>query len=226
MEKILILIYEENRMLRTRISEMLGEQKDMRIVDACSSLEQIPARMKKQDINLVLLGIGSAIQKSQHTVKIIKTQFPHSAVVIMDMMPLQKEVMEFVQAGVSGFIMKDATSKEFIATIRSIMSGIQVLPSILMTSFFSQITDTVQTRRVIPDLDRSLRMTNREHQVIELIVEGCANKQIASRLNLSIYTVKSHVHNILKKLDLKTRIQIANKVHRTMSPLAAIPAVE
>jgi DNA-binding NarL/FixJ family response regulator len=218
MEKTLILMNEENRILRTSISEMLGGQKDMRIVDACSSVEHIPERMEKHTVNLVLLGIGTTIKKTLHTVKVLKKQFPHIGIVIMDMIPRQQEVMEFVQAGVSGFIMKDATSKEFIATIRSIVCERKVLPSKLMASLFSQIADADQMRNTVSDIDRTLRMTHREHQVIALIVEGCANKQIAYRLNLSIFTVKSHVHNILKKLDLKTRVQIATTVHRSDTP--------
>ena len=68
----------------------------------------------------------------------------------------------------------------------------------------------VYPKRVI---DESVRMTKRERQVIELIANGDTNKEIAQKLHLSTYTVKSHVHNILEKLALNTRVQIAKHAH-------------
>jgi two-component system, NarL family, response regulator LiaR len=62
-------------------------------------------------------------------------------------------------------------------------------------------------------LIESVRMTKREREVIELIAEGLSNKEIAQRLNLATYTVKSHVHNILEKLALQTRLQVASYAH-------------
>jgi DNA-binding NarL/FixJ family response regulator len=213
MAKILILINEENRILRTSITEMLKGQKDMRVVDAFGAVENMAVRMEKYTVNMALLGFGQNTEKSLHNVQIIKTLFPEIAIVMMDALPKQKEVVEFVQAGVAGFIMKEATQKEFIASIRSIHNGMRILPASLIGSLFSQIVTHDQRRITAPEIDQSLRMTSREQQVISLIVEGCANKQIASRLNLSAYTVKSHVHNILNKLDLKSRVQIANRAH-------------
>ncbi len=64
-----------------------------------------------------------------------------------------------------------------------------------------------------PVIDESVRMTKRERQVIELIADGDTNKEIAQKLHLSTYTVKSHVHNILEKLALNTRVQIAKHAH-------------
>ena len=68
----------------------------------------------------------------------------------------------------------------------------------------------VQSRSAITE---SVRMTKREKQVIELIADGYTNKEIAQQLHLSTYTVKSHVHNILEKLSLSTRVQVAKHAH-------------
>ncbi len=91
--------------------------------------------------------------------------------------------------------------------------GAQVLPPHLTGSLFSQIVENAINGlppRVIND---SVRMTKRERQVIELIADGSTNKEIAQKLNLSTYTIKSHVHNILEKLALNTRVQIAKHAH-------------
>ena len=133
----------------------------------------------------------------------------------MDLVPVQEEVFEFVQAGVSGFILKDASVDDFLRTIRSVAGGNKVLPPHLTGSLFSQIVEHAVSGPKKFSLIKSVRMTKREKQVIELIADGLTNKEIAQKLHLSTYTVKSHVHNILEKLALHTRVQIAKYAHTT-----------
>jgi DNA-binding NarL/FixJ family response regulator len=132
---------------------------------------------------------------------------------MMDLVPLEAEIYEFIQAGVSGFILKDATVDEFLKTIRSVARCFRVLPANLTDSLFSQIVEHAVNGSSPSALKDSVRMTKREKQVIELISEGQSNKEIAQNLHLSTYTVKSHVHNILEKLALRTRVQIAKYLH-------------
>jgi len=132
----------------------------------------------------------------------------------MDLIPLQADVLEFVEAGVSGFILKDANEKDLYETIRSVNQGLKVLPTHLMGSLFSQIVEHAINGSTTSVIIESVRMTKREKQVIELIAEGFTNKEIAQTLHLSTYTIKSHVHNILEKLAIHTRVQIANYAHK------------
>ena len=108
-------------------------------------------------------------------------------------------------------------------TIRSVYQGHQVLPPHLTGSLFSQIVEHAIHGAKPSAIIESIRMTKREKQVIELIANGDTNKEIAQKLHLSTYTVKSHVHNILEKLALHTRVQIAN-VHLSESYKTAIDA--
>ena len=121
--------------------------------------------------------------------------------------------MRFVEAGVSGFILKDATVAEFTKTLRSVAAGEKVLPPTMAGSLFSQIVDYGVKELGPSVVVQSVKMTKREREIVELIAEGLANKEIAFKLNLSIYTVKSHVHNILEKMALNTRVQIAIHAH-------------
>jgi DNA-binding NarL/FixJ family response regulator len=131
----------------------------------------------------------------------------------MDLIHLESYVLDFVKAGVSGFILKDATTDDFLKTIRAVISGDKVLPQHLTESLFSQIVEFALNHSKPSKLLESVRMTKREKQVIELVAEGLTNKEIAQKLHLSTYTVKSHIHNILEKLALHTRVQIAKYVH-------------
>jgi len=211
--RIRILLIEDNRLLREGLTVMLKKQPDMDVVATVGNGENILEILRKYKPEVLLLDLGLRDRSSLNLVKIVKKKSPSAKIIVMDLIPMQDDVFKFVQAGVSGFILKDATVTDFLKTIRSVAKGIQVLPSNLTGSLFSQIVDHAINGSKPSVLLDSVRMTKRERQVIELISEGHTNKEIAQKLHLSTYTVKSHVHNILEKLALNTRVQIAKFAH-------------
>jgi DNA-binding NarL/FixJ family response regulator len=213
MKKIAILVIEDNRLLRDGIASILKKQPDMHVVATFGNGENILLMMEKLKPNLVLLDLGLRNQNSMQVVLLLKKHFPETKIIVMDLIPLQTDVLEFVQAGVSGFILKDASIAEFLKTIRAVYQGKQILPPHLTGSLFSQIVEHAVNGSKPSAIAESVRMTKREKQVIELIADGSTNKEIAQILHLSTYTVKSHVHNILEKLALNTRVQIAKHAH-------------
>jgi DNA-binding NarL/FixJ family response regulator len=213
MKKIRILLIEDNRLLRDGLAAMLKKQRDMSVVETVGNGENILSIMGKFKPDVLLLDLGLRSRSSLNLVKLVKKNFSASKIIVMDLIPLQADVLEFVKAGVSGFILKDATVNDFLKTIRSVVKGLQVLPPNLTGSLFSQIVENAINGLHPSEIIDSVRMTKREKQVIELISEGNTNKEIAQELHLSTYTVKSHVHNILEKLALSTRVQIAKYVH-------------
>ncbi len=212
-KKIHILLIEDNRLLREGISALIKKQPDMNVVATVGNGENILALIDKLSPHIVLLDLGLRSQNSLQIVKLIKKNFKETKIIVMDLIPLQADVFEFVQAGVSGFMLKDISIAEFLKTIRSVIEGTQVLPAHLTGSLFSQIVEHAINGLNHSVIEDSVRMTKREKQVIELIADGSTNKEIAQQLHLSTYTVKSHVHNILEKLALNTRVQIAKHAH-------------
>jgi DNA-binding NarL/FixJ family response regulator len=213
MKKIRLLLVEDNRLLREGLTVMLKKQQDMHVVETVGNGENIMSIMHRHKPEVVLLDLGLISRNSLNLVKLIKKNFSTAKVIMMDLIPLQADVFEFVQAGVSGFILKDATVNDFLKTIRSVAKGLQILPTNLTGSLFSQIVEQAIHESKPSILIDSVRMTKREREVIELISVGCTNKEIAQKLHLSTYTIKSHVHNILEKLALNTRVQIAKYLH-------------
>ena len=208
MKKIKILLIEDNRLLREGITELLKKQPDMNVVTTVGNGENILKLVEKFKPNIVLLDLGLRNQNSLQVVKFVKTKYTEVKIIVMDLIPLQADVFEFVQAGVAGFMLKDISVAEFLKTIRSVNDGAQVLPSHLTGSLFSQIVDHAINGLAPRIINDSVRMTKREREVIELIAEGSTNKEIAQKLHLSTYPIRSHVHNILEKLSLNTREQI------------------
>ena len=137
---------------------------------------------------------------------------PQTKVIGMGLIPSQQDIVEFVEAGAAGFILKDATVADVLDTIRAVSRGMKILPPLLTGSLFTHVVTHALRKNGGKILD-AVRMTKREREVIVLIAEGLSNKEIASRLNLSTYTVKSHIHNILEKMALHSRLEIAAHTH-------------
>ncbi len=192
---------------------MLSKQKDMQCVETVGNGENISKLLQKHKPDIVLLDLGLRNRNSLNLVKMIKKRTQVTKVIVMDLIPAQEDVLEFVQEGVSGFILKDATVSDFLNTIRAVSKGLSILPPNLTGSLFSQIVEHALNGSNLAVIAESVRMTKREREVIALISEGYSNKEIAHALHLSTYTVKSHVHNILEKLALNTRVQIAKYAH-------------
>lgn len=211
MKRIHLLLIEDNRLLREGLSAMLKEQPDIKVA---ASLGNSDAALKARKLKpaIILLDLGLRSQHSLRLVAVLKKVAPEAKIVGMDLVPVQEDLVQYVEAGVSGFVLKDATFDDFLATIRSVAKGINVLPTLLTQSLFSQIVEHA-TRKRKGNPFTSVRMTGREREVIALISEGLSNKEIAQRLNLATDTVKSHVHNILEKLALHTRLEIASFAH-------------
>ncbi|MCF8356473.1 MAG: response regulator transcription factor [Melioribacteraceae bacterium] len=213
MKKIKILLIEDNRLLREGISAMLKKKDDMHVVATVGDGENILKMIGKSKPDIVLLDLGLRSQNSLHVVKLISKNYEKTKIIVMDLIPSQDDVLEYVQAGVSGFILKDANIEDFFKTIRSVHEGVQVLPPNLTGSLFSQIVEHAINGDKPSKVFDAVRMTKRERQVIELISDGSTNKEIAQKLHLSTFTIKSHVHNILEKLALNSRVQIAKHAH-------------
>ncbi|MGE5315503.1 MAG: response regulator transcription factor [Acidobacteriota bacterium] len=221
MKKIHILVVEDNRLLRESIAALLDKQADMRVAAAIDDGDAVLSALNRLPVSVVLLDPGADHEERLHLVRAIKKSRPDVCIVMMDLIELYAEIYEFAKAGVSGFIVKDARSRDFLQTIRSVFVGGRVLPPSMEKSLFSKIVDHAGRLSLPAVFAEAVRTTKRQRQVIELIASGLTNKEIARRLHLSPYTVKSHVHNILEKLSLHTRVQIANRVH-TANPYSAV----
>lgn len=207
---ITVAIIEDNRLVREGMADMLNELPDVRVVLAATSLET--DQLKEANARVVLLDVGLQDRNSLRLAEAVQKEMADSRVIVMDLLPVHEEIAEFINAGVAGFILKDATFDDFVGTIRSVADGVRVLPPRMTGTLFSQIARAAVSRGATEALE-AIRMTQREREVIALIAQGMSNKEIAQNLNIATDTVKSHVRNIMDKLALRTRLQIAAYAH-------------
>ena len=206
MKKIRLLLIEDNRLIREGIRAIIQKEPDLKLVAASANLAKAPLP-GKQKPQVVLLDQCLRDQNTLQLIEMVKKKCPQTKVVVMGLLPVTADVAEFVKAGASGFILKDSSVKDFLKTIRSVAGGKNILPSRLTGSLFSQIAEDAARNGKIKVSD--VRLTKRQREIVDLIGEGIGNKEIAQRLHLATYTVKSHVHAILEKFALRSRVQVA-----------------
>jgi DNA-binding NarL/FixJ family response regulator len=208
---ISIALIDDNRVVLEGLMALLNQVPELKVVYSGSGADL--AELERVNPRVVLLDLGLENGDSLSAARTVGEALPESRVVVMDLLPAQEDIKDLVEAGVSGFILKDATLDELVTTIRSVAAGAHVLPSTVANSLFSQIATGAFASRGQEAVD-AVRMTPREREVIDLISEGLSNKSISARLGISVHTVKSHIRNIMEKLALHTRLQLAAWAHQ------------
>ncbi len=209
MNKIRLLIIEDNRLLRESLISMLEEHKDIQIIAVSGNNEIIVIKVQKLKPNIILLDLGLRSSNSLTIVKDLKKDFPNAKIIIIDLAPIKEDINQFVKSGASGFILKDATFDDLLSAIRKVAAGTNVIPGDLDETLYSRIMEHALKDGKL-DLEELAPITKREQEVIDQIGNGLSNKDIGELLNVSNFTVKTHVHNIMDKLALHTRLEVAN----------------
>lgn len=208
MKKIRILLIEDNRILQDGIRAVINKQTDLKVVAVSGGHHDTLLQARTSKPHVVLIDLGLRSENGLRVVGRLTRELPEIKVIGMGLIPSRQDVVEFVQAGAAGFILKDATITDALGTIRSVAQGTTVLPPVLTGSLFAYVVDHA-LRHGKGTLPSAVRMTRREREVIVLIAEGMSNKEVAGRLNLSIRVVRSHLYNILEKMALHNRLEIA-----------------
>lgn len=136
---------------------------------------------------------------------------PGPKVILIGMDGDPDQFLEAVRTGVSGYLLKDASASEVVCAIRTILKGEAVCPPRLCATLFRWFVEDAPTKR-----NRSVApghgITLRQRQLAELMAEGLTNKEIAAHMNLSEFTVRNHIHRIMKQVDVGTRREAVDAI--------------
>jgi two-component system, NarL family, nitrate/nitrite response regulator NarL len=206
-----VAIIEDNRLVRDGLTLRLNEQPDFKV--SYSAANGCMESIRASSSQVLLLDVGLEEEDSLNVAERVRTELPHVRVIVMDLLPVHEDLVDFVTNGVAGFILKDATLEELVTTIRSVAAGHTILPPQMTSTLFSQIVGEAVLRG-LAGVEEATGLTPREQKVVSLIGDGLSNKAIAKELGISPHTVKSHVRNVMDKLTLHSRLQIAAYLHK------------
>jgi len=203
-----MVLIDENPSTRKGVLAHIRAEPGFRVLAASAEIEVALQKVQQARPDLVLLNLLRKNGDALTLAGALHGEAPESRVVIMGLKSLHEDVAGFVRAGVSGFVMADTSFDRFLSTIHSVAGGIRVLPLELTHSLFGQLHG--HGVRTSPKRPLQLgRLTNRERAVTDLIVRGLGNREIAARLSIALHTVKSHVHKVLSKLAVNSRLEVA-----------------
>lgn len=208
------MLVEDSRLARDQLAALLDTQSHLEVVATAPSAATGLTLVQESRPDVALVDAAVTDHDGHRWLERARTAAPGARVVLMNVRPARDDIVAFIEAGADGFILNDADADEIIGTIRRVAQGIAVLPAPLTSTLFSHVAGLGVGRTAREAPGASVRLTTRERQIIELIADGRANKEIARCLGITIHTVKCHVHHILGKLELHSRLQLAAHAHR------------
>ncbi len=192
---IRILVAEDHLVARVGVSTIVNMQPDMTVVAEASNGAQAVEMFRQHRPEIALLDLRMPVMTGTEAAIAIRKEFPHARMIALTTYGGDEDIRRALAAGVQSYLTKDVLHDELLKAIRAVHAGQMYLPAGVAASLAAQI----------PRADLSAR----EIQVLELIVRGLANKQIAYSLSIAEHTVKNHVKNILSKLGVQDRTQAA-----------------
>jgi DNA-binding NarL/FixJ family response regulator len=201
---IRVVIADDQGMVRAGFRSLLAHEPDIEVVGEAPDGQAAVTVVRRTQPDVVLMDIRMPILDGLAATRRLMAEPQPPRVLALTTFDLDEYVYEALRAGAAGFLLKDATSDELVAAIRTLAVG-------------NAILDPAVTRRVIEAFARSKppdptamakldRLTEREVQVLRLIAAGLSNAEIARRLVVTDATAKTHVSNVLTKLDLRDRV--------------------
>jgi DNA-binding NarL/FixJ family response regulator len=202
-EPIHIFIADDNRLLREGLAAMLSEVEDITIAGMASTGNQALDQIRQLLPQVALVDIGMPDKDGLEVTRKLHEEAPSVKVIILGMPDLTDEIMTCIEAGASGYVLKEASFEYLLESIYSVQRGESFCSPRMAASLFSRVAELAGEQ--IPE--SSIRLTSREVEVINRIADGLSNKEIAVKLFIEEQTVKNHVHNILDKLQLHNRLE-------------------
>lgn len=202
----------ENRLFRESLARLLRKRPDFVVAGQISSADEVPLESFEGQCDVVL---GDSFLLGRLPLRGAESGYAKSAwgfkIVLIGMSGDDEQFMAAVRRGVTGYLLQDASASDVVAAVRSVGRGEAVCPPLLCASLHSFVAHlTTETRVKHKNLKPDL--TLRQQQLIALVAKGLTNKEIASRLNLSAFTVRNHIHRILKQVAAESRSQAVETI--------------
>ncbi len=197
---ISVLIADDHAVLRQGLRLILREDPDLQVVGEAASGEEAVTKALALAPDVVLMDIGLPDISGIEAIRRIRAARPGTRILVLTISDRDRDLLGAIQAGARGYLLKSAEAEEVLHAIRRVATGEAVLPPNMTT----RLLDALAEPKPMPEI-----LTDRELEVLRHIARGLANKEIAAALNISQNTVKTHVRQILAKLNVRSRAEAA-----------------
>ncbi len=205
-DKIRVLLVDDHTLFRSGIKSLLQRNEEFEVVgEAGDGLEGIKrARSLKPDV--VLLDLHMPGVSGLEALKVIVEEIPEVRALMLTVSEDAQDLMDALRAGASGYLLKNIETEMLIDGVRRVASGESVVSQQMTAKLIAGVRNPPRQENSPPDRER---FSPRERDILASLAQGESNKEIARRLDLAESTVKIHVQNIFKKLNMTSRVQVA-----------------
>ena len=201
------LLADDNTLLRSSLAKLIGLWRSEAVIEEASNGKEAVEKALRLRPDIILMDIRMPECDGIEATRLIKAELPDTRIIMLTVSEEEEDLFEAISGGAHGYLLKNMRPDELFEMLEGALSGEAVIaPSMaqrILQAFVSQAHRRTELGAEGADL------SPREIEVLELAGQGATNKEIADKLFISVGTVKNHVHNILEKLHLRNRAQIA-----------------
>jgi len=203
-----VLIVDDHQIVRDGIKRILDDENDIELIGSVGSGKEALEFIKSNQPKIVIADLSMPDMSGIELTERITKLFPEIKVLILSMFNNEEYIVSAIQAGAKGYLPKqDSTTEILLEAIRTIANGEEFYsPSISKIVLKSYIKNVKNTS--VGDAAKKHQLTAREKEILKLYVEGFTNNEIAEKLNLSVFTVKTHKNNIMQKYSFKSTVEM------------------
>jgi len=190
-----LLVVDDHHIVRQGLIALLTTVPEMQVVAEASDGQQAVELYRQHQPDVTLMDLRMNTMNGVETTRAIRAEFPNARIIVLTTFDGDEDIYRALQAGARGYLLKGMDTEELLAAIRTVHSGKSRIPA--------PVAERLAERMNTPTL------TDRETEVLRLIVGGNSNKEIAAALFISEATVKTHINSLLSKLGVSDRTQAA-----------------
>lgn len=202
MQQINIVIADDHKIFRDGIKSLLSKEKDINVVAEASNGIELLEIVEQHKIDVVIMDIDMGIPNGIETTAILKRKFPSINVLILSMLGLHDFIIQALEVGAIGYILKNAGLDEMLTAIKCVANGDSYFSKEVSASLIQQLNRPKTSKKKNTDIP----LSPRELEVLNLIAQEYSNHEIAEKLFISIRTVDTHRRNLLEKLSMKNNV--------------------
>ncbi len=207
-DKIRIVLSDDRPLFREGVASILREEPDFEIVGQGSSADEAIQLAREHMPDLIMLDIdmpGSGL----NAIQAIAATCPATKIMMLTVSEEEDHVVAALKAGASAYVLKGVAARELIGVLRDVAAGQGYVTPALAASLLTETKGAEQPTKEKPAISQFDELTEREHQILELVAAGFSNKEVGQSLHLTEKTVKHYMTNILQKLHVRNRVEAA-----------------
>ncbi|MDF9799044.1 DNA-binding NarL/FixJ family response regulator [Catalinimonas alkaloidigena] len=212
-ETIKATLADDHGVVRSGIKSLLESEGDIEVISEAENGQEAFKQVKQLSPDLAILDVRMPEMTGLEVARMIKKSGFTTKILILSMHDDEDYILQAVESGASGYLLKGSSKEEFLKAVRTVHRGEKYFSADVSRIFIDSYLNTKNPKASAPQSTVvNYELTKREKQILTMLVDGIGNKEIAERLNKSIRTIETHRFNIMKKLGVSNVVELLKKV--------------